>query len=180
MELFGYPIETLYLYGLIIGGCLTLIYILMSDVLEGIFEVLSETFFNPTLILSFLTIFSASGYLLEIMTGMNSWIILVVSALLAFLFVTLLNVFVLIPLSSAEESNTYAIEDLQGRIGKVIISIPADGYGEVLISGNSGNIAKSAVSLENEPIEAGSDILIIDTKDGVLHVTRYEQDTFNV
>ncbi|MGP4078685.1 NfeD family protein [Pseudalkalibacillus sp. R45] len=180
MELFGYPIETLYLYGLIIGGCLTLIYIVMSDVLEGVFEVLSETFFNPTLILSFLTIFSASGYLLEIMTGMNSWIILVVSALLAFLFVTLLNVFVLIPLSSAEESNTYAIEDLQGRIGKVIISIPADGYGEVLISGNSGNIAKSAVSLENEPIEAGSDILIIDTKDGVLHVTRYEQETFNV
>ncbi|WP_221566742.1 NfeD family protein [Alkalihalobacillus sp. TS-13] len=180
MELFGYPIETLYLYGLIIGGCLTLIYILMSDVLEGIFEVLSETFFNPTLILSFLTIFNASGYLLEIMTGMNSWILLVVSALLAFLFVTLLNVFVLIPLSSAEESNTYAIEDLQGRIGKVIISIPVDGYGEVLISGNSGNIAKSAVSLDNEPIEAGSDILIIDTKDGVLHVTRYEQETFNV
>ncbi|WP_408007592.1 NfeD family protein [Pseudalkalibacillus sp. A8] len=180
MELFGFSMETIYLYGLIIGGCLTLIYILMSDILEGIFEVLSETFFNPTLILSFITIFSACGYLFEIMTGMNSWLILIVSVLLAFLSVTLLNIFVLIPLSSAEESNTYAIEDLQGRIGQVITSIPSDGYGEVLISGNSGNIAKSAVSLDDQPIKAGSEILVIETKDGVLHVTPYESSPFNV
>lgn len=180
MELFGFSIETIYLYGLIIGGCLTFIYILLSDILEGVFEVLSETFFNPTLILSFITIFSACGYLFEIMTGVHSWLILIISGLLAFLFVTLLNIFVLIPLSSAEESNTYAMEDLQGRIGKVITSIPSDGYGEVLISGNSGNIAKSAISLDNRPIEADSEILIIEIKDGVLHVTPYESSSFNV
>ncbi len=113
-------------------------------------------------------------------TGVHIWLIKIISGLLAFLSVTLLNIFVLIPLSSAEESNTYAMEDLQGRIGKVITSIPSDGYGEVLISGNSGNIAKSAVSLDNRPIEADSEILIIEIKDGVLHVTPYESSSFNV
>ncbi|MGM7702719.1 NfeD family protein [Pseudalkalibacillus sp. Hm43] len=180
MELFGYTMETLYLYGLIIGGILTFVYILMSDLLEGMFEVLSDTFFNPTLVLSFVTILSGTGFVLEKVTGLHSLLILAGSVVSALLLVTLLNVFVLVPLSSAEESNTYALEDLQGRIGKVIISIPPDGFGEVLISGTSGNIAKSAKSLENVPIAEGTEILVIDIESGVLHVTPYERASFNV
>lgn len=180
MELLGYTMETIYLYTLIIGGSLTFLYILMSDMLEGVFEGLSETYFNPTLVLSFVTLLSGSGYILEKITGLNSVLILITSILSALLLVTLLNVFVLIPLSSAESSNTYAMEDLQGRVGKVIISIPADGFGEVLISGNSGNIAKSAISLDHQPIAEGSEILVIEIQDGVLHVTPYENASFNI
>lgn len=180
MELFGYAMETLYLYGLIFGGILTFVYILLSDILEGIFEVLSDTFVNPTLILSFITLLSGTGFVFEKVTDLNSFLILAGSSVSALLLVTLLNVFVLVPLSSAEESNTYTIEDLQGRIGKVIISIPADGYGEVMISGNSGNIAKSARSLDNTPIAEGTEILVIDIEKGVLHVTPYESASLNL
>ncbi|WP_349408442.1 NfeD family protein [Pseudalkalibacillus sp. SCS-8] len=174
MELFGNTMETLYLYGLIIGGILTFLYILLSDILEGIFEVLSDSLFNPTLVLSFITLLSGTGFVMEKLTSLNSLLILAGSTVTALVLVTLLNIFVLVPLSSAEESNTYAVEDLQGRIGKVIITIPVDGYGEVLISGNGGNIAKAAKSLDNTLIKEGTEILVIDIDNGVLHVAPYE------
>ncbi|MET3697698.1 hypothetical protein SAMN05877753_104430 [Bacillus oleivorans] len=172
MELFGAPIQSIYLTALIISGVITVLYILFGDVLEGIAE--ASGFFNPTLILAFLTFFSASGYLLEILTPLNSFLIIFVSVLIAVLLDTLLNVFVLIPLSSAEESLVYTEESLKGRIGKVILSVPKEGFGEVVIESNSGNIAKPAASFDDLPIPEGSQVLVIDVKAGVLYVSPHE------
>ncbi len=148
-------IQQLYLIGLITGAVLTLIYMLLSDLLEGMFEALADGIFNPTLILSFLTFICANGYLMELMTPLNSILIFVLSLAIAFVLVTLLNVFVLTPLSSAEATLAYSEEDLKGRIGEVITSIPADGFGEVLLKGYGGNIAKSAVSLMETRLNKG-------------------------
>ncbi|WP_088049938.1 NfeD family protein [Virgibacillus dakarensis] len=174
MEVLGYPLETVYLFGLIIGGGLVFIFILLSDVLEGMFEFLSSSIFNPTLILAYVTILSAAGYILEISTSLHSLIIFIISLVLAFVLVVLLNVFVLIPLSSAEASLAYTEEDLIGRVGKVITSIPEEGYGEVVLSGKGGNIAKSAKSFEGQPIAVGTEVLVIDIKGGVVYVSVYE------
>ncbi|OIJ13656.1 hypothetical protein BKP37_10300 [Anaerobacillus alkalilacustris] len=175
MELFGYSLETVYLFGFIIGGSLTLLYILFGDLVEGIFESFSEGPINPTLILSFITIFSSMAYLMEKFTTVHSLIIFIVSLVTALILVTLLNVFVLIPLSQAEATLAYSDEDLRGRVGKVIISIPEDGFGEVLIQGKGGNISKSAVSFEKKAIQYDEDVLVIEVKNGVLHVLPHEK-----
>src|SRR5690606_15059775 len=130
MELFGYNIETIYLIGLIISGIGTLLFILFGDFLEGIFP---EGFVSPTLIFSFLTFLSASGYIFEKIFSFHSFLIFIISLVLALILVTLLNIFVLVPLSSAEESMVYRVEDLKGRLGMVITTIPVDGYGVVVI-----------------------------------------------
>ncbi|MCK6258438.1 NfeD family protein [Fictibacillus sp. WQ 8-8] len=174
MDIMGYPMETIYLTGLIVFGCITFLYVLVSDLIHGAFEVFSHIL-SPTLVLSFFTILGACGYVLETITSVNSWFILGISAGSSLILVSLLNIFVLIPLASAEASLNYAEEDLRGRIGKVITSIPSDGFGEVFIEGISGNIAKTAISLDNEPIGQGSKILIVDVKSGVVHVMPYEQ-----
>ncbi|MDC3414412.1 hypothetical protein NC797_08220 [Aquibacillus sp. 3ASR75-11] len=174
MEILGYSLETVYLFGLIVGGCFTFIYIILGDVLEGMFEFLSDGIFNPTLVLSFITFLSASGYLLEISTSLNSLLILVIALVLAFILVILLNVFILIPISSAEESLVYSEDDLKGRMGKVIVSIPEDGFGEVFLSGKSGSISKSAKSFEDQPIREGTEVLVVDIADGVLYVSPRE------
>ncbi|MFD1780717.1 NfeD family protein [Fredinandcohnia salidurans] len=171
MELFGYDIETIYLIGLVISGIGTLLFILFGDFLEGIFP---DSFLSPTLIFSFLTFLSASGYIFEKMLSFHSLLIFVISLVLALILVTLLNVFVLIPLSSAEESMVYREEELKGRIGKVITSIPIDGFGEVVIEGIGGTIAKSAKSFNNEPIPYDEKVLIIDVKEGVAYVLPYQ------
>ena len=175
MELFGYSLQTIYLFCLIIGGISTLLYILFGDILEGIFEILPDGFLNPTLILSFITFLSSSGYLFEKLSNLNSFIILLISVVIALILVVSLNVFILIPLSSAEESLAYKEEDLKGRVGKVIISIPENGYGEVIIEGNGGTIAMSATGFENEAIPYEARVLVIEVKESVLYVSPYHQ-----
>jgi membrane-bound ClpP family serine protease len=174
MELFGYSLETIYMIGLIVGGTLTFLYVLFGDLLEGIFEAVSEGPINPTVVLAFITIFSAMAFLLEKFTSIHSLIILLASMVTALILVTVLNVFVLIPLSQAEATLAYSDTDLKGRVGKVITAIPTDGFGEVLLEGYGGNIAKTAVSFENEAISYGTKVLVIEVRDGALHVLPHE------
>ncbi|UYZ23322.1 NfeD family protein [Mesobacillus jeotgali] len=173
MELFGMPLETIYFYGLVISGGVTIIYLFFGDALEGLTEAIP--FVNPTLIFSFVAIFTAGGYLGEVFTKLHSIWIAAVSAIIALILVTLLNVFVLIPLSNAEESLVYKESDLRGRIGTVITGIPVDGYGEVMIENISGRISKPAVSFTKTEIPYGKKVLIIDIENGVLQVKLYEE-----
>jgi len=174
MTIFGTSIETIYLVLLIVSGVLTILYIFFGDVLHGVGEAIN--FLHPTLVLSFITFFSASGYIFELVTSLSSALIIAISAIIALILDTLLNLFVLIPLSSAEESLAYTEESLKGRIGKTIISIPQDGFGEVVIESKSGTIAKPAASVKNIPIVEGTQVLVIEVKDGVLYVVSYENN----
>lgn len=176
MELFGTPLPTIYLYVLIFSGALTVLYLFFGDMIEGIFDGIN--FLNPVLIFSFLTIFSASGYLFESFTTIHYVVIAIISATISFILVTLLNVFVLIPLSKAEGSLVYKEEDLKGRVGIVITAIPVDGFGEVLIESISGRVAKPAASFDDKAIANGKKVLVIDIVDGVLHVILYEESEY--
>ncbi|MFD9627004.1 NfeD family protein [Peribacillus muralis] len=173
MELFGVPLQTIYLYGLIIFGGLTFLFILFNDIFSGL-EL--PDLLNPTLIFSFLTVFFASGFLLESLTEINSVMNAAISLLISFSIVTLLNVFVLIPISSAEESLTFHDNDLRGRVGRVLTSVPVDGFGEVLIESISGSIAKTAASYQNEEIVSDTKVLIIEVKNGVIYVMPHENE----
>lgn len=174
MNAFGTPIETIYLILLIVSGVFTILYIFFGDVLHGVGEALN--FLHPTLILSFITFFSACGYILELETSISSALIIAISAIMALILDSLLNMFVLIPLSSAEESLAYTEDSLKGRIGKTIISIPENGFGEVVIESTSGTIAKPAASYNDVPLEEGMKVLVIEVKSGVLYVVPYENN----
>jgi membrane protein implicated in regulation of membrane protease activity len=171
MELLNMPLETIYLYGLIGAGILTILYVFFADVAH--FD--GPDYLNPVIILAFVTIFSASGYLFEKLTSIHYLLIIGISALLSIILVTFLNVFILIPLSNAEESLVYKESDLRGRIGKVITAIPEDGYGEVIIESISGRIAKPATSFDRVPIDNGTKVLVVDIKDGVLQVSSQQE-----
>nr|WP_221452191.1 NfeD family protein [Bacillus benzoevorans] len=162
-------LESVYLIALFVSGAAILLYMLFGDVLDGAGE-----FFNPTLILAFITIGSAAGYIFEAYSSMNSVFILLISCVIAFIITAGLNLFILIPLSSAEESLAYTEQSLKGRIGKVITSIPEDGFGEVLIENASGRIAKPATGYKKEAIQEGTNVLIVEAKNGVLYVTMYD------
>lgn len=169
MELFGMSIEMIYLVALFVSGAAILLYLLFGDVLGGAGEI-----FNPVLILAFITIGAAAGYIFEVYTSINSVLILILLSVIAFILTAGLNFFILIPLSSAEESLAYTEQSLKGRIGKVIIPIPEDGYGEVLIENASGRIAKPAMGFKKEAIEEGVNVLIVEARKGVLYVTQYD------
>lgn len=172
MMMFGMEMVSLYFWGLIIFGSLTLIYVLLSDVVDGAFEAIP---IDPALILSFFTVFSASGYLFEKFSPFAGWAVLGITTIISIILVTLLHVFVFVPIRSAEASLGYSDEDLKGKIAKVIISIPKDGFGEVVLSIGGSTVARSAQSFENEPIPYETEVLIIDVQKGVVFVTPYEK-----
>ncbi|MCY9096331.1 NfeD family protein [Bacillus inaquosorum] len=172
MELLGVPIQTIYLYTLIIAGSLTLLFLFFGDVFAGLSEGIQ--LLNPTLVLAFFTCFSAGGYIGELTLPLSSLLLAFLSCILSIILVTLLHIFVLVPLSSAEESLAYREADLKGRVGKVITAVPVDGFGEVVIEGIGGTISKSAVSFENQQISYGTTVLVVDVNNGVLSVTPHE------
>lgn len=172
MTLFGMSIETIYLTLLIVSGSLTILYLFFGDILEGLGE--ATGFLSPVLILAFITFLSAGGYILEKVTTIHSFIIIIIAAFLAILLDVLLNVFILIPMASAEQSLSYTEKSLEGRVGKVIIPIPEDGFGEVIIESYSGMISKPAASFEDIPIPEGSEVLVIEVRNGVLYVMPYQ------
>ncbi|QTD43421.1 NfeD family protein [Sporosarcina sp. Te-1] len=177
MELFGMPIVQVYLTVLIIAGLATILYIFFSDITEGIGE--GSPLLDPAVILAFITFTSAIGYILELLTGWNHSLILIVSLVGAILLDVLLYFFVLLPLKSAEVSMTYTDESLTGQVGKVIVPIPVDGFGEIIIETVNGIISKRAAGYENEPIDYGKEVLIIEVKEGTFIVKEYEPFRFS-
>ena len=172
MEFLGVALADFFLYSLIISGALTFFLILFYDVFAA-FDL--PDFLNPSLVLSFLTIASGAGYVLVSFTSLKALPVFFIAFVIAFILVSIINLFILVPVSNAHESLTITEEDLRGRLGTVITSVPVNGYGEVLITSKSGSFSKPAVSFENESIPSDTRVLIIDIQNGVLHVSPHEQ-----
>lgn len=166
------PLETIYLYTLIITGLITIVYLFFSDLVDGIGE--GIPFFDPAVVMTFITLTSAGGYLLERFTSLNNFIVFIISVIIGAVLSGLLYFFLLVPLRSAEVSLVYTDESLAGQIGKVIVPIPKDGFGEVVIEAGGGIISKRATSLLNEEIAYEREVLIIEVKEGTLYVKEYQ------
>ncbi|RLL45130.1 hypothetical protein D8M04_09690 [Oceanobacillus piezotolerans] len=176
MYLFGTSIENIYLIILFAAGTLTLFQILFGEMAGGFFETIH---LNPVLILAYCIFFSASGYILEQITTISSVWIIIISGISALALSIFLNIFVLIPMASAEGSLGYTEESLKGRVGRIIIPIPKDGFGEIMIDSKSGMISKPACSYENDEIEAGIKVLVINFENGNLYVVPYEESMYD-
>src|SRR5690606_5921060 len=142
MELFGMPVINVYLTVLIIAGLATVLYLFFSDISEGIGE--ASPILDPAVILAFISFTSAVGYILELMTNWNHLLILLIALATATVLDFLLYFFVLLPLKSAEVSLAYTDESLTGQVGKVIVPVPVDGFGEIVIESVNGIISKRA------------------------------------
>lgn len=169
-------IEQVYFYALLIMGAATILYVFFGDVVEGIGE--GIPFLNPAVILALVTFVSATGYVLEVSTSWNSWIVLLSSVVFGVILDTLLYFLILLPMASTEVSIAYTDESLAGLVGKVITPIPIDGYGEIVIETVSGLLNKRAAGYDNEEIDYGKEVLVIEVEEGTFLVREYEAIDF--
>lgn len=163
-------IEQIFLYGLFGIGLITILYVLFADAIDG----MDSGILNPTTILTFLLFICATGFILLKLTNWNDEIIIIVALVVSSIITFLLYFFVLVPLASAEVSTAYTNESLQGQVGRVIVPIPNDGYGEIVIETVNGIISKRAVGYDKEAIDYDKQVLIIDIEDGTFLVKEYE------
>ncbi|GAF23066.1 hypothetical protein JCM19047_2856 [Bacillus sp. JCM 19047] len=168
-------LTTIYFTILLVSGGLTVLYVLLSDVLDGIFDIF-DGWLSPTLILSTLAFFGASAYILERFSPFDSLVAGLIAVAIALGLATLFNLFILTPLQHTEESVAYSDEDLEGKQGEVILTVPADGFGEVVIRSDSGTIAKTAACLDNQVIPSGTEVVIVKMENGIAYVTMLALD----
>ncbi|AMX00234.1 hypothetical protein [Rummeliibacillus stabekisii] len=171
MDFHTWSIEQWYLSLLIILAICMVFYLFFCDMVEGVGE--GIPFLNPAVILAFLTFYTAMGWVLETFTALNSISIAIISVIAAIILDILLYYFVLIPLKSAEVSMAYTEESLGGQVGKVIVPVPVDGYGEVVIETVNGIISKRAASYDLVEIPYDAKVLVIEVKESTVFVREY-------
>ncbi len=166
----------IYLVILIVIGCCTVLYLFFADIADVSAE--GIPFFNPAVILSFITFTAAAGYCFERFFGFTSIINLFIAIVLASVFTALLYYFLLVPLRSAEVSLAYTDESLEGQTGKIIVPVPMNGFGEMIIETANGIISKRAASYHNVEIPYNTRVLIIEVRNGTAFVAIYEKEEF--
>ena len=111
-------LDTLYLTVLLVSGGVTIIYVLLSDVFDSI--AIFDSWLSPAFVLSAISFFSASAYLLEKFSPLSSVVSAGISLVVASMLAILFNLFILTPLQHTEESTAYSEEDLEGEYGEIV------------------------------------------------------------
>ena len=158
---------------------ITLIILFANLILGGIFDStigLDNDILNMTTMLCFLGVTSVLGYLLLNFTTLSNAMVIAIAALIATGLTIVLNIFVFIPLSKMESSTAFKIEEMQGEVGEVTLRIPVDDVGEVTIMTPLGIVTRTAKSYENKELEQGEHTLVIEVKDQIFYVVKYDEN----
>jgi membrane-bound ClpP family serine protease len=127
---------------------------------------------QPMVIVGGITGFGGSGLLLARYTELTEAAVTVFSVCMAVLLSVMAYFVYVKPMRHCENSSGFFITDLIGKMGEVIVQIPAGGFGEVLIRMGAGNTNQTAVSYDNTELPAGTKIVVAKIHEGVLYVCR--------
>lgn len=156
---------------------LAIVYAIFGDILGGLFDAIDIGFINPTVILSFLSIFSGTAFISEYKTDWSLLIVITLSLSVAFILVSILHVFILTPVKNAEENTAYSLEDMVGKNGKITVPIPQDGFGQVSFESDMGYQSHPAKSKDGLPIDIDSEVRVLKIEQGVYVVK--QRNSFN-
>jgi membrane protein implicated in regulation of membrane protease activity len=167
----------------VVGALFAVITVIFGDFLgnifDGLFDFLSLDhldFFHPMVIVGGITAFGGAGLVLTRHTSLEALPVAMLSLMTTVLLSFIVYFAYVRPMKGAESSTGFSVHDLVGKIGEVIVPIPARGYGEVFIKVGAGNTNQIAASSDGEDIPAGTRVVVAEARDGALYVFRYEQN----
>ncbi|OGX68418.1 MAG: protease [Paenibacillus sp. RIFOXYA1_FULL_44_5] len=168
------------LFGGIIFSFVTVIFgDLIGSMLGGVFDFMSShahAAFQPMTLVGGITAFGGAGILLTKYAAFGPPLVFAASLIIA-LLVSVVVFFVYIrPMENAENSLAFSIQELTGKLGEITIPIPHQGYGEVLIHLGAAGIYQIAASFDGDEIETGARVVVVDVKEDVLLVSRFENE----
>lgn len=170
--------ETVYMACLIGGILYALISVVFGDwlsqALDGVLDFLSldgPSIFQPMTLVGGITIFGGAGLLLERYSGLGVWVVALVALLIAIVGAIAVFFLYVKPMENSENSIAFTIGSLAGSRGEVLVPIPENGYGEVLVKVGAGNTNQIAASYDQKPIAGGAHVVVIDVREGVLYVS---------
>ncbi|MGE5701928.1 MAG: serine protease [Clostridia bacterium] len=161
-------------------GCLgfglfySLFVIFAADISLHWFGHIEIPLLHPLMWVSGITAFGGLGFLLWRFSGFSPGAVYLFSALGGLVMAVASFFFWVAPMKHAEASTGYSMNELQGKIGEVSVTIPEKGYGEVLIPMVGGITNHIAASFEQERIGEGLRVVVVEVKDQVLYVVPYQ------
>jgi membrane-bound ClpP family serine protease len=172
--------EQLFWGCLVFGILFTLVTVVLGDLVssavDGALDFLSLDFLNPTVFAVGVTVFGGAGIMLTDYTSVSllaaAFIALAAAGGIGFL----VSRYYVLPMQNTENSTAYSMKGLSGRLGEVITPIPSGGCGEVIVKVGAGNANHIASSFDGNDIQAGARVVVIESRDGVLYVSRFENN----
>lgn len=166
----GIPLETIYLYTLIVCAGIAVLLVIFGDVFDF------DGPIDPMLAIPWLAFTSLCGYLGERLLGWNHLMLFLVSGAIASILVFLLNFYVLMPMKNAESTISISEKDMEGNTATVVTPIPVGGMGEIQLKSVTGSISRPAAfyAPQEQTIERGAQVLIIEIRERVCYVVPYE------
>ncbi|PZL75390.1 hypothetical protein CI088_05335 [Enterococcus plantarum] len=166
----GVPIETIYLYTLIVCAGIAVLLVIFGDIFDF------DGPIDPMLAIPWLAFTSLFGYLGERLLGWDHLMVFLVSGAVASILVFFLNFYVLVPMKNAESTLSISEKDMEGNIATVITPIPVGGMGEIQLKSVTGSISRPAAfyAPQDQLIERGAQVLIIEIRERVCYVVSYE------
>lgn len=171
--------QTLYLSCLALGVIFAVVSVLVGDMigsaLDGIFDMVSFDFLNPAVLAGGVTVFGGAGILLTRYSNLETGAIATLSLLAAAFLGVLMYLGFVKPMNNSEVSNGFSMSDLPGRIGEIMVPVPAVGYGEIMVKFGEGNSLHTAASFDHELLPAGIKVVVVEVKEGVAWVSEFEE-----
>ncbi|MFC5470218.1 NfeD family protein [Cohnella suwonensis] len=134
---------------------------IIGDWLGGVFHFDHFGFVSPVIVVGGATAFGAFGIFLNRLFDVEGPTLLLLSILFA-VAVSSISYFAYVkPMRKAESSLGISIAEMEGKIVKVTIPIPADGLGEVIYKSQTGIINFTAISFDNVDIPLGSEAIVV-------------------
>lgn len=132
-------------------------------------------FINPTTIGLFLLGFGLFGYVFHNMTSMTASLSLILAIAAGVALAAVLLSLLSLIFANTEGSTEQDVVDRTGMIGKVSITIPEKGLGEIIYT-SPGGLRKSipARGLHNQRMERDLEVVVVNYQNGVAEVDTWE------
>lgn len=127
--------------------------------------------FNPTTVVGAVTAFGGAGILLVKYTSLEGVLLLAAAAAIALLVSVAVHFGYVKPMDRAESSIAFSMQDLRGMTGVITVPVSARGYGQVMVKMGATNTCQIAASFDEKRIAKGSQVVVVEVRDGVLYVT---------
>ncbi len=134
------------------------------------------TFINPTSIVLFLLGFGFFGYVFHNTTHLVLPLTLVLASVGGLLIAAIILVFLSRLLSDSGTDIANDVSDRTGMLGKVSLTIPANGLGEIIYV-SPGGMRKSipARSTDGRRLERGQEVVVVNYQHGVAEIDTWER-----
>ncbi len=161
--------ETLFLVLLISGVIYAVVSFFFGDWLGDILD--SLPLFQSTVLVSCMTAFGGGGLLLLRYTALQGALVLLLALAGAIVIGVIVFFLYVKPMKNSENSIAFSFRSLEGSLGEVIIPIPKNGTGEVLLKVGAGYSNQIAESFDGTAIAADTKIVVVEIKEHTLLVS---------